>query len=84
MINVEPIFENCDKIVYYDINGRIIEEFKVLNSLHPHTYNAIRNLTNKTIKYNNLNYCIVESSVDYLQKPFGIIYITHLKIKPLD
>lgn len=83
MISVEPIFENCDKIVYYDVNGRIIEEFRVLNNLHPHVYSAIRNLADKTIRYNNQDYCIVESSVDYLQKPFGTIHITHLKIKPL-
>jgi len=81
-LNNTPIIDNSDRIIYYDADGRIIDELRVLNTAHPHEYHALKNSGEKTIKYNNQNYRITESRIEYDQKPYGTIRITHIKLAP--
>lgn len=83
MKTVEPIHEYHDKIVYYDVDGKIITEERILNSFHPHTYHSIRNGSVKKITLQGKEYSIVGSSIDYTHRNFGVLQVTHLYCKSI-
>jgi hypothetical protein len=81
-LNNTPIIDNSDRIIYYDSDGRILEEVRILNNTHQHEYFALKNNANKTLKFNNQNYRITDFRIEYDQKPYGTIRITHIKLAP--
>jgi hypothetical protein len=83
MQSIEPIVDFHDKIVYYNVNGEVIDEERILNSQHPHSYSSIRALQDRKIEYKGTKYLIIEASIVYLQRKFGTLHVTHLKLQPV-
>lgn len=72
---------NFDKIIYYDQHGNVIDEYRVLNITHPHSYQSIKNQNNKVVSLNGKDYPLLESSIEYIQRAFGTVHVTHLKLQ---
>lgn len=67
--------DTFDKIIYYNMNGEIIHEHRLLNAVHPHEYFNIRNFITRTIKLGHQDYQIIEASIDYVIRQFGTQHI---------